>query len=168
MAVTILLSAFTISSATNWQIADGYTVHFAGKHAEGVFNKMTGDISFDENDLAASNFSINIDVTSITTGNGMKNRHAKSDKWFDAEKYPTINFTSDKISKTAQGYSADGTLEIHGIKKAITVPFTFLNNTFKSSFSVNRLDYGVGTMEGMEKKVSNEIKLDLSVPVTKK
>ena len=168
MAAAILFSAFIIHQAINWQIADGYAIHFEGKDAEGVFNKITGEIAFDEKDMAASKFSISIDVTSITTGNGMKNRHAKSDKWFDAKQYPAINFTSAKFSKTAQGYSVDGTLEMHGTKKSITIPFIFSNNIFKGSFSVNRMDYGVGTMEGMSKKVSNEIKIDIAVPVTKK
>lgn len=167
-AAAIFLSAFKIYNAPDWQIAGGYSVHFAGKDAEGIFNKMTGAVSFDENDLASSKFSISIEVASIATGNGIKNRQAKSERWFDAEKYPVINFTSDRISKTDLGYSADGTLEMHGTKKEITVPFTFSNNTFKSSFSVNRLDYGVGTMQGMQKKVSDEIRLDIAVPVTKK
>ena len=30
------------------------------------------------------------------------------------------------------------------------------------------MDFGVGTMEDMSKKVSNEIALEISVPVTKK
>lgn len=29
------------------------------------------------------------------------------------------------------------------------------------------MDFKIGTMEGMSKKVSNEIKIDFSVPVTK-
>ena len=47
---------------------------------------------------------------------------------------------------------------MHGIKKQVNIPFVFLNNVFKGSFSVNRIDYGVGTLEGMSKKVSNAIK----------
>ena len=124
-------------------------------------------ISFDEKDLASSKFMISIDVSSIATGNGMKNRHAKSDKWFDAKQFPSINFTSSKISKSSQGYLVEGMLDMHGIKKAITIPFTFSNNIFNGSFSVNRMDYGVGSMQGMSKKVSDEIKIAISVPVIK-
>ncbi|MDP5139092.1 MAG: YceI family protein, partial [Spirosomaceae bacterium] len=120
-----------------------------------------------ENDLANSKFAVSLDVASINTGNGMKNKHAKSDKWFDAEKYPKITFTSNKFTKTAAGYSVEGTLDLHGVKKPVSIPFTFANNTFKGSLKVNRMDYGVGTMEGMSKKVSNEIVVDISVPVTK-
>jgi polyisoprenoid-binding protein YceI len=168
VGATLLLSAFTTIKSINWQITDGYSINFKGTDAEGIFKTMTGDISFDENDLTGSKFSVSVDASSINTGNGMKNKHAKSDKWFDTTKYPSITFSSSKISKSASGYLVEGTLEMHGVKKQITIPFTFGNSTFKGNFSVNRLDYGVGTMEGMSKKVSNEIAIEISVPVTKK
>lgn len=165
---TLLTSAFTISNAIQWQIIDGYAIKFAGKGVKGKFEKFSGDIVFDEKNLDASKFSVSVDVSSISTGNGIKNKHARSDKWFDAKQFPTIHFTSSKFSKTTGGYTVEGTLHLHGVKKSVSIPFTFSNNTFVGSFSVNRLDYGIGTMEGMSKKVSNEIKIDLSVPVTKK
>ena len=168
VAATLIFSAFTTFNAVNWQIANGYALKFEGTDAAGGFSKMTGDIAFDENNLETAKMAVTIDVTSISTGNGMKNGHAKSEKWFNAKQFPTITFTSSKFAKIASGYSVDGTLDLHGVKKPITIPFTFSNNTFKGNFSVNRMDYGVGTMEGMSKKVSNEIKLDISVPVTKK
>jgi len=168
VGATMLLSAFTTIKSIDWQITEGYSIKFKGTDAEGIFKTMTGDISFDENDLSASKFSVSVDVSSINTGNGMKNKHAKSDKWFDAAKYPSITFISSKISKSTEGYQVDGTLEMHGVKKQITIPFTFGSNSFKGNFSVNRMDFGVGTMEGMSKKVSNEIALEISVPVTKK
>ena len=98
----------------------------------------------------------------------MKNKHAVSDKWFDAKKYPSIKFNSKKVTKTTHGYDVTGTMNIHGVSKEMTIPFTFTNNTINTKFSVNRLDFNVGTMEGMSKKVSNEIKLDVSIPLTAK
>lgn len=163
---TLLVSAFTTLNTIRWKIADGYAIKFSGKDADGHFKNFSGDLVFDEKNLAASKFSVSLDVASISTGNGMKNKHARSEKWFDAKQFPTIQFASDNFSKTANGYAVEGTLDLHGVKKKVTIPFTFTNNTFKGSFAVNRLDYGVGTMEGMSKKVSNEIKLDISVPVT--
>ena len=168
VGATLLLSAFTTIKSVDWKISDDYSIKFKGKDAEGIFKTMSGDISFDENDLNNSRFSTSINVTSINTGNGMKNKIAKSDNWFDADKYPSINFISSKFSKSTNGYLVEGTIEMHGTKKQIVIPFTFSSNVFKGNFSVNRTDFGVGTMEGMSKKVSNEIALEISVPVTKK
>lgn len=163
----VLLSAFTVSNSMSWQIEEGYSIKFEGTDVEGVFKTMSGDIQFDENNLTASRFSTSIDVKSINTGNGMKNKHAKGKKWFDAKTYPVITFNSSKFSKTETGYEVTGTLEIHGTQKEVTIPFTFNDNTFNGKFSVNRMDFGVGSMKGMSKKVSNKIDLEISVPVTK-
>jgi polyisoprenoid-binding protein YceI len=166
--LAIALSAFTIIKSFNWQIKEGYDLKFSGTKVEGNFEDIKGTISFDENDLSNAKFDLNIKVESIATGNWLKNRHAKGDNWFDAEKYPTINFESSKFSKTTNGYLVSGFLTMHGVRKEITIPFTFSNAVFKSNFSVNRMDYKIGTMEGMSKKVSNEIKLEISIPVEKK
>jgi len=164
----ILLSAFTVHQSIQWQISDDYSIKFSGTDAEGVFKTFSGDVQFDTADLAKSNCTLKVDVNSINTGNGMKNKHATSDKWFDAEQYPSIEFQSTKFSKTDEGYKVSGKLKMHGVEKEVTIPFSFKNDVFVSNFSVNRLDYGVGTMKGSSKKVSNEIKLDISIPVTKK
>jgi polyisoprenoid-binding protein YceI len=162
VGATILLSAFTIKNSIDWKITDSYSIKFKGKDADGIFKSMSGDISFNENDLGSSKFYVYVDVSSINTGNFLKNRHAKSDTWFDAKQYPVITFISSKFSKSNTGYQVEGTLEMHGTKKQVIIPFTFLSNTFKGTFALNRMDYGVG------KNGSNEINLDISVPVTKK
>jgi polyisoprenoid-binding protein YceI len=160
------MSAFVFNKSINWEIKKGYNIEFSGTDAEGIFKKISGEIEFEETNIDSAHCNLIIDVNSINTGNGMKNKHALSDNWFSAKKYPTIEFVSKKFIKSGNGYSVSGTLKIHGIKQEITIPFNFENSTFTSSFSVNRLDYNVGTMKGMMKKVSNEIKLNFSIPVT--
>lgn len=164
----VTLSAFTINSVINWQIKEGYSIKFSGTSIEGEFEKINGEISFDADHLTDSKMTINVEVKSIATGNWLKTRHAKNDEWFDADRYPQISFVSSNFTKSSTGYIVEGTLTMHGVKKQISIPFTFSNNIFKGVFSVNRIDYGIGTLEGMSKKVSNAIKLEFSVPVVKK
>jgi polyisoprenoid-binding protein YceI len=161
----IIASAFTAYQAQEWKVADGYSVKFDGGDPAGEFKGLKGTIKFDEKNLAASKFDMTVDVATINTGNGMKNTHATSANWFDAEKYPTINFTSKSITKTANGYDANGTLEIKGVKKDFTIPFTFADNTFTSNFEVNRADFGID--DGKHPKMPPAIKVSLNVPVTK-
>ncbi len=167
IAATMMLSAYTTFTAMNWKIADGYSVKFTSDDPSGVFTSLKGDISFDANDLSSSKFNVTIDVNSINMGNGMKNSKSKNEDWFDVAKYPTIIFTSSKVSKTATGYEATGTITIKGVQKPLTIPFTFANNTFTGSFNINRLDYGVGTDKGMSGHASSVLKVAVSVPVTK-
>ena len=164
--LALIITGFALEKTVNLEIKEDYQVKFSGTDAEGVFKKLSGDIQFDAKNIDSAYCKLIIDVKSINTGNGMKNKHALSDNWFAAEKYPTIEFSSKLFSKSENGYTVTGILKIHGIEKEITIPFNFRNSIFTSSFSVNRLDYKVGTMKGMMKKVSNEIKLEIIIPVS--
>jgi polyisoprenoid-binding protein YceI len=161
----IVAAAFTFIQAQDWKIADGYSIKFDAGDPSGEFTGLKGTIQFDEKNLAASKFNVTIDVNSINTGNGMKNTHAKGANWFDAEKYPTIAFTSSSIVKTASGYEANGTLEMHGVKKEIALPFTFVNNIFAAEIEVSRMDFGLD--DGKHAKMSPTLKVSINVPVTK-
>jgi polyisoprenoid-binding protein YceI len=161
------VQAFTV--AQSWQISNTYSIKFACDASSGIFKTFKGAIAFDEQNLATSSFNIAIDVNSINTGNAMMNKHAKSDEWFDAAKYPEIKFTSKKFVKSAAGYQVTGDLEIHGIKKEVVIPFTFAAKgaaaTFAGAFSVNRSDFKIGKPGG---EVGEAIKVTVSVPVSKK
>jgi polyisoprenoid-binding protein YceI len=163
--VIIALSAFTFFQALDWKISDNYSVKFDGGDPAGEFTGLKGIVKFDVNNLAASKFDCTVDVESINTGNGMKNTHAKSEKWLDATKYPVIRFTSKSIRKTDSGFEAVGTLDFHGVQKEITLPFTFVNNVFEGAFEVNRMDYNINKEE--PKHGASLIKITLTVPVTK-
>lgn len=166
MALLIMgASAFTLIRATDWKIADSYSVKFDGGDPSGEFRGLQGKVSFDPNDLANSKFDVSIDVTTINTGNGMKNTHAKSPMWFDAEKFPTIKYSSSAITKTAAGYEAKGTLEMHGVQKEFVIPFTFTDNVFSGTFEVNRMDYNINTAE--PNHGAQKFKVTVTVPVTK-
>lgn len=166
IAVTLLLSAFTSYTALTWKISKGYAIKFSSDNPSGVFTKLDGTIAFDEANLSASKFEVSIDAASISTGNGMKNAHAKSKDWFDVKTYPSITFKSSKVSKFSKNYEMTGTLNLHGVQKEITFPFTFANNTFAANFEVNRLDYKIGTDKGMSGKASKIMKIEVSVPVS--
>jgi polyisoprenoid-binding protein YceI len=102
-AVIIILSAFTFYMSLDWNISDSYSVKFDGGDPAGEFTGLRGTIKFDPNNPGSSGFDCTVDVESINTGNGMKNTHAKSDKWLDAAKYPVIRFTSKmKTSRVIQ------------------------------------------------------------------
>jgi polyisoprenoid-binding protein YceI len=170
LALLILTgSAFAWIATQNWQIAEGYSIAFSSADASGIFKEFKGTIAFDDQNQAGSEFDVTIETASINTGNGLQNKHAKSDEWFDAAKYPLIRYTSQKIVKTGNAYTATGSLDMHGIKKAVSIPFTFqktpAGGIFAGSFNINRNDFAIGKPGG---DVGEQIKIDISVPVTKK
>ncbi|HXB45736.1 MAG TPA: YceI family protein [Puia sp.] len=166
----IAASAFTVIQSQNWKIGEDYSIKFSGDNASGIFKGLKGTVNFDDANLASSKFDVAVDVATINTGSGMKNIHAKSDKWFDAEKYPTISFTSSSITKTSAGYEAKGRLTMHGVTKDFIIPFSFTKNGndggFASSFDINRLDFNMKTPEP-DLGAATILKVDLNVPVHK-
>jgi len=164
---TLILSAFTTFKSSQWNISNNYSIKFTSDNPSGIFKSLKGDVIFNQNDLTHSSFNMIVDVKSINTGNGIKNKHAISKKWFDADQYPHITFKSKKITKANIGYEAHGMLELHGVQKEIVIPFTFNTNTFVGSIEINRVDYKLGATTGPSGKAAKVLKVDISVPVTK-
>ena len=167
-ALPVLL-AFSVVHNQAWSISEDHVVKFSGKYASGSFRSLKGSIVFDEKHPDDAKFDVQIEVTSIETGNKLKNKHAQGEKWFNAEKFPLIHFVSKEVKKTNKGYEITGELEIKGVKKRLTIPFSFeeKNNAgvFKGTFKVNRKDFGIGKTKG---KASDFTTLDVTVPVTVK
>lgn len=170
VALIILgISGAMTLTAPSYTIKSGYNIEFKSKDPSGVFKILKGSVSFDENDLASSKFNLTIPVQSISTGNGMMNKKAQTEEWFNSEKYPDITYVSGKIEKASEGYMVTGTLTIKGIAKEKKVPLkvTKLGNDliFTGSFGVNRADYKVGHKSDAVPDIMN---ISYSIPVTKK
>ena len=80
------------------------------------------DIDFDENNLDSCKFKITIPVSSIDTGNALRDKKAQTAEWFDAANYPNIKFTSKSVTKDGEKYNVKGDLTLKGTKKEITIP----------------------------------------------
>ena len=158
------------SLVQQYKLAEGYKISFSNPDVSGTFDELTASaIVFDEAKLATAKLNFKIEVGSINTGNGLMNKHAKGEEWFNADKYPYIEFASSKIEKTSEGYKATGKLQMHGVSKEVTIPFTFSEKgnkgTFVAKFSVDRSDYQIGKKNG---GVSETIKISATIPVIKK
>ncbi len=165
-----LAPVYAFAPAATWQIADKSVIRFsAGGEVGGIFKTMKGAVVFDEQNPPASSFDLTIDVASVNTGNALMNTHIKSADWFDAGKYPVIRFVSKKVVKSGTGLQVTGDMEMHGVKKETTIPFTFQNKgataVFSSKFAINRNDFHIGKPGG---DVDENVKLDITVPVVKK
>ena len=165
-----MLCSSAFAQAQKWKISDDYEVSFSGTKAEGTFQGLAGNIVFDPNDLANSRFDVSVDVSTISTGNNTKDKHARGESWFFADKFPKIRFISSKIEKVNRGYKVTGELDLRGVKKQVVIPFSFSQAenkaTFKGSFSLNREDYGIeGNM--LEFLVGDIFDIDLRLQVSK-
>lgn len=110
----------------------------------GAITGMKGDFHLDLAALETANFNICIDASTVNTGNDKRDAHLRNPDFFEVDKYPTICFESSSVIKTTSGYAAKGKLTIHGITKEVIIPFTFSENTFVGSITINRFDYDLG------------------------
>jgi len=126
----------------------GFTIKNAGISVDGLFATFSGAVNFDENKLATSTIAASIVVESIETGIDMRNEHLLQEEYFNVAKYKNISFSSTKITKTSNGYLAQGNLKIKDVSKLIDLPFSISKNgskrIFTSNLTLNRRDYNVG------------------------
>ncbi len=151
---------------------EGSKVHFTiknfGIRTGGELTGLKGEIIFFTTDLAACNFNVSVDASTVDTNNESRDRHLKDSEYLDIEKYPVITITStkiDKTNKTESGfYYFTGTLTLHGVTKPISFPFHIekINDDylFTGEFEINRLDYEVGSNSAV---LSNTVNVSLSV-----
>lgn len=167
--VLLMSSAYLSVTSQDWKINDGYSIKFKSKDPSGIFKDFKGSIKYDEKDLAGSKFDVSIDVSSISTGNGMMNKKAQTEEWFDAEKYPQIKYVSNKIEKSDKGITVYGDLKIKGTSKPTKINVAVKNSgdkaEFSGTFNVNRIDFKVGHKS---ETVPDVLKIEFEIPVSKK
>ena len=116
---------------------------------------------------------IEIDASSVNTGNEKRDNHLKSDEMFNVEEYPTITFASNSIEKTEDGYLAKGQLTLMGVTKDVELPFNYFGKqdtpwgfpsaAFAGAIIINKNDYGLtygGTMLGEDVRIEFSVELN--------
>ena len=144
---------------------------------------ISGTVTFDPADPAATRGKIVVATASMHVPNTMQQGHMLSDKWLDAAKFPEISFEAKELknvmtSGDATTADVSGAFTLKGIAKEMTVPvkFTYLKDklgqrvpnqngdllVIRAAFNIKRSDFGI--MPGqMEEKVSDAIELTLSI-----
>ena len=152
----------------------------------GTAGGISGTVTFDPDNPAATTGKIVVAANSMHVGNPMMKEHMHGEMWMNVAKYPDIVFevVSLKNAKTENNVtSADavGKITIKGVTKEITAPvkLTFLKDKLqqrvpgkkgdllvvRSTFSIKRSDFGINAGRG-EDKVSNDVELNLSIAGT--
>jgi len=161
-------SAFTTAqsventNATEWAIDKAHSnLNFSVTHfftpVNGKFHDYNAEVYFDPNNLGESSINVEVMVNSIDTNNEKRDGHLQSDDFFNAEEYPQMTFTSNRITSEGDNeFVAHGTLTIKDVTKEIELPFTLLGIQdnpmkegtkvagIKGSLSIDRTDFDVG------------------------
>ncbi|MCC6398772.1 MAG: polyisoprenoid-binding protein [Bacteroidetes bacterium] len=105
-------------------------------------------------DFTGSILEATIKTASVDTDNEARDKHLRSDDFFNAEKFPEITFKSTSIEKSGTDtYKVIGNLTIRDVTKPVVFearhtgqvkdPWGNVKIGFKATASVNRFDYGL-------------------------
>lgn len=149
LSILWMAFAFLPQEKLGWRIDKKYSVRFSSPSVAGEFTSFSGSVVFDKNDLAAASFKLQVDPSSVNTGNAMQNGHIQHKEWLDTKQYPSIDFVSTSFERVNDAYSVVGAMTMHGVTRTVKVPFSYTEMKKKANiqanFVINRFDYGVGS-----------------------
>lgn len=165
MKKIIIIMAFVLSQTwlfaqTKWTVDAVHSnvkftvTHLVISEVEGNFKVFNGIISSSKPDFTGASIDFTVDVNSISTDNEMRDKHLKSDDFFNAEKFPKMTFKSTSFKKVSGNkYLLTGNLTIRDITKPIKADVVFggtakdgygnLKAGFKATAKINRFDYNL-------------------------
>ncbi|MBK9319442.1 MAG: YceI family protein [Bacteroidetes bacterium] len=187
--LTLLFLATTaIASAQNttWNIDASHTnvkftvTHLVISEVEGSFRAFDGKVTSTSPDFNNANIEFTVDVKSIDTDNEDRDKHLKSDDFFNAEKFPQMVFKSTSFKKTeGKNYVLTGDLTIRDVTKKVTFDVTYggtvkdpWGNTkagFKAKSKINRKDYKLmwgAVTEAGGMVVSDEVEIAINLELS--
>jgi polyisoprenoid-binding protein YceI len=175
-------------TTTTWNIDPVHThAEFKVRHmmitnVKGHFKPVNGVITIDEVDISRSHVEASIEAASINTREPDRDKHLRSAEFLDVEKFPTLTFTSTRVTRTGpEDLQVEGDLTIHGVTKKVTFsvdgptapgkdPWGNTRIGLSASTKINRKDFGLNWNAALETGgilVGDEVTITLDVEAVK-
>ncbi len=157
-----------------------FSVKYMGyAKVKGHFERFSGIVRYDENDIMNTSVTIDVETSSIDTDHEWRDKDLKSANWFDAETFPKMSFTSKSVVPKEGGFDLVGELTLKDITRDITFqmdpPSGILIDTrgdlqviFTGAAEIDRTDFHVAgerwsrIKEGIT-SVSNMVQIEISI-----
>jgi polyisoprenoid-binding protein YceI len=148
-----------VVAQTTWKADKAHSkINFSVTHmviaeVDGRFTDFDATLTGSKDDFSDAKITATIKSASITTDNDFRDKHLRSDDFFNADKYPEIKFKSTSIEKTGENtYKITGDLTIRDTTKTVVLDTKYNGQVvgmgatkcaFKATTTINRFDYGV-------------------------
>lgn len=157
-AATVITAG--VQAETTWTVDNVHSnvkftvTHLVISEVEGNFKVYSGTMTSPTSNFTDGTVEFSVDVNSINTDNEMRDKHLKSDDFFNAEKYPHIVFKSTRWKQISdQKYVLEGDLTIRDVTRHVAFDVTYGGSTkdaygntrlgFRATGSINRFDYNL-------------------------
>jgi polyisoprenoid-binding protein YceI len=187
-AIALLTSLSALAQTSTWNIDPAHSTaqftvrHLAISNVTGNFTKVTGSVVLNEKDIAQSQVSASIDVSSVDTRVEARDKDLKSPNFFDVEKYPTIEFKSKRIVSSGEKLQVIGDLTIHGTTREVTLdvdgptpeltdPWGNSRRGISATTTINRKDFNLvynNLLKTGEAVVGDSVKIQIDAEMVKK
>lgn len=150
--------------------------HLGMSQTWGRFNEIGGDFAFSSAAPSAGHFKFAVRTASVDTNNTKRDDHLRSPDFFHAAQFPLISFrsTSITVGEVENTYLVSGELDLHGIKRPITLTMTLLGEGqdnwgnqrigFATQFTIQRSAFGIN--HGLD-AVGDDVELFVSFEGTR-
>lgn len=141
---------------------------------DGKTGKVTGTIVADPAKPAASSVNITVDISSLDTGNSLRNKEMK-ELYLHTAKFPTATFKSVSVTgpesiavNQPAGINVTGDFTLHGVTKRLTIPVqvTLVGDGRVhaiSNFKVHMPDFGISVPHNILVTVEDMVPVRLDV-----
>jgi polyisoprenoid-binding protein YceI len=182
-----MATATSTPASTTWNIdpvhssAEFKVKHMMISNVKGSFSGLSGVLTEHAVDSTLSSVEASVPVATISTGDAQRDGHLKIADFFDAEKYPTLDFKSTQVVRKGDAYEVTGDLTVHGVTKPVTFavdgpsapgkdPWGNTRIGLSATTKINRKDFGLGWNAALETGgflVGEEISITLEVQFIK-
>ena len=132
LSALLLSSALAIAPlpllAADWTFDKSHTTvlfsvgHFGFSDTTGVFREFDGEVSFDPENIAATEVSFTVDAGSVDTFWAARDEHIRSADFLDVETHPQITFVSTAVEQTGDDTATlTGDLTIRGVTQPVSL-----------------------------------------------
>lgn len=188
LSVLALFAAGSVSqpaAAATWEIDTTHSeLSFKIRHlfskTGGEFEKWSGTLQFDPENLSKGSVELTIDAATINTDNDKRDQHLRSDDFFDVDQYPEITFTSTRIAEEGDQWMLYGDLSMHGVTQEVAIPFEFhgagpdpwggTRAGFSGELTLDRKDYGIEWNQALDQGgmvLGNDVHIDIEIEAAK-
>lgn len=92
---------------------------------EGITKSIDGYLFNEEDELEGSDIYFEVDLNTVDTDNGLRNRHMRED-YLHTDKYPLTTYSgkiteSKKVDDKHYKVKAEGTFKVHGVEKTKSI-----------------------------------------------
>lgn len=173
----LLFSLALPAFATDWNVDPaqsklGFVAEYSEGPIDGRFLRFQPSIRFDAADLAQARFDVEIDLSSVSTGDEEWDGYLVGGSFFDAGSFPKARYTAERFEKRDGGYVALGTLELRGAQQPVELTFSFDiegdTATLRGNAQLDRIAFGVGTGDWEDPDtIAHAVKVETELKLTR-